>query len=210
MIPKEAIEAGARAVDVPDHKAEQIITAAYAAMSEPVAYAVRNEHGEIVGTDITIKDARLNADWDGDTIIPLYAAPHPAAVKVKPLEWYDTTERNAYGQFLRMAVTVFGSYRILRGSQGKFEVYFGTSPFSGAMDALEKAEDWGQSNYEARILSTLMSAPDLASENERLRAALERQGDNMAFVINHATLPGQWLIKFEAELLEDRAALERT
>jgi hypothetical protein len=40
-----------------------------------------------------------------------------------------------------------------------------------------------------------------------LVAALSRQNDNMAFIINHATLPELWADKFVAELKEDRAAL---
>lgn len=42
---------------------------------------------------------------------------------------------------------------------------------------------------------------------EALVEALNRQGDNMAFIINHATLPDQWMDKFSRELAEDRAAL---
>lgn len=38
--------------------------------------------------------------------------------------------------------------------------------------------------------------------------ALRRQADNMAFVINHVTLPAQWLEKFMRELEEDRATIE--
>ena len=43
-----------------------------------------------------------------------------------------------------------------------------------------------------------------------LRKALERQGDNMAFVINHVTIPKQWMEKFIRELEEDRATLIST
>jgi hypothetical protein len=47
----------------------------------------------------------------------------------------------------------------------------------------------------------------LEAEVARLRDGLERQGDNMAFVLNHASLPEQWDAKFTLELAEDRAAL---
>lgn len=40
-----------------------------------------------------------------------------------------------------------------------------------------------------------------------LRAALERQGDNMAFVLNHMSVPKAYYEKFLRELEEDRAAL---
>lgn len=52
-------------------------------------------------------------------------------------------------------------------------------------------------------------AIDLAAENERLRAALERQSDNMAFVLNHMEVQKQWYEKFTNELSENREALER-
>jgi hypothetical protein len=45
-------------------------------------------------------------------------------------------------------------------------------------------------------------------EIERLRKALERQGDNMAFVLNHHTMHDSWYEKFRHELDEDRAALD--
>jgi hypothetical protein len=41
----------------------------------------------------------------------------------------------------------------------------------------------------------------------RLRAALSRQCDNMAFVTDRVFLPKQWLEKFERELAADRAIL---
>jgi len=40
-----------------------------------------------------------------------------------------------------------------------------------------------------------------------LEAALVRQADNMAFVLNHVTIPDQWQDKFMKELATDRAAL---
>lgn len=47
-----------------------------------------------------------------------------------------------------------------------------------------------------------------ADEIARLREALERQCDNMAFTLNKATLPDQWYSKFSNELEQDRAALQ--
>jgi hypothetical protein len=46
------------------------------------------------------------------------------------------------------------------------------------------------------------------AEVERLRKALQRQADNMAFILNHAEL-GRWYDKFTRELSEDRAALSK-
>jgi len=45
-------------------------------------------------------------------------------------------------------------------------------------------------------------------EVARLREALGRQCDNMAFVLNKATLPDQWYCKFSNELQEARKALD--
>lgn len=47
----------------------------------------------------------------------------------------------------------------------------------------------------------------MGDSREALVEALRRQSDNMAFIINHATLPDQWMDKFSRELTEDRAAL---
>lgn len=49
---------------------------------------------------------------------------------------------------------------------------------------------------------------EAADEIARLREALERQCDNMAFTLNKATLPDQWYSKFSNELEQDRAALQ--
>lgn len=47
---------------------------------------------------------------------------------------------------------------------------------------------------------------DMSYENEKLRAALTRQCDNMAFLVNHASLY-KWHDKFLSELSEDRKLL---
>ena len=47
----------------------------------------------------------------------------------------------------------------------------------------------------------------LTARVEELEAALIRQSDNLAFVINHVALPDAYLAKFIRELEEDRAVL---
>lgn len=42
---------------------------------------------------------------------------------------------------------------------------------------------------------------------EALKKALDRQADNMAFILNHVQLSDQWWHKFNNELAEDRTAL---
>jgi hypothetical protein len=63
---------------------------------------------------------------------------------------------------------------------------------------------------EAERVATYEKASADAAEAKvaRLEGALTRQGDNMAFVINHANLPDQWEDKFTLELAQDRAALK--
>ena len=52
--------------------------------------------------------------------------------------------------------------------------------------------------------------PDEAADTiDALVAALERQADNVAFMLNRFELPRQWHEKLDRELAEDRAALSR-
>ena len=67
-------------------------------------------------------------------------------------------------------------------------------------------EDLCQQSY-CDAMDYAAEAADLKEENARLREALRRQADNMAFVLNHATLPDLWYEKFCDELAIDRAAL---
>lgn len=48
---------------------------------------------------------------------------------------------------------------------------------------------------------------DLIKAADALEEAMDRQGDNMAFVINNVSLPEQWRDKFMMELEQDRAQL---
>lgn len=48
---------------------------------------------------------------------------------------------------------------------------------------------------------------DLIKAADALAEAMDRQGDNMAFVINNVSLPEQWRDKFMMELEQDRAQL---
>lgn len=47
----------------------------------------------------------------------------------------------------------------------------------------------------------------LAARVKELEKALARQCDNMAFIVNHVTMPEKWRDKWERELAEDRVAL---
>lgn len=74
-----------------------------------------------------------------------------------------------------------------------------------ATDVRIKADDFGTRPIAREILAIVDETA--ADEINRLRAALERQTDSMAFILNHATLPEQWADKFARELEDDRAAL---
>lgn len=54
------------------------------------------------------------------------------------------------------------------------------------------------------------AVPDILRRLRAAEGALRRQADNMAFVLNHASLPEGWYDKFTRELAEDRAALSLT
>jgi hypothetical protein len=45
------------------------------------------------------------------------------------------------------------------------------------------------------------------TETTKLAAALARQADNMAFVLNRVPMPDDWYEKFQNELVEDRQVL---
>lgn len=47
----------------------------------------------------------------------------------------------------------------------------------------------------------------MSDDLARLREALDRQCDNMAFVLNRVTLPDQWYCKFSNELEADRGLI---
>ncbi len=53
--------------------------------------------------------------------------------------------------------------------------------------------------YNARLIT---AAPDLYG-------ALERQTDNMAFIMNHFNIPQEWYTKFTREIDQDREVLTK-
>lgn len=86
MIPKEAIEAAESAlydaltdydyIMLPAHAMEKALTAAFAAMSEPVAWGHEDDFASgYIGDTVTV--TLEDREW-GEWNIPLYAAPQPA------------------------------------------------------------------------------------------------------------------------------------
>ncbi|NGO63913.1 hypothetical protein G6N76_09515 [Rhizobium daejeonense] len=188
MIPKEAIEAAAKAAckdninrihlaanerggsnsmsgseyfayppsGWPDFLAsmEAALTAAFAAMSDPVGYVHADFEKELSCYDVASMVPN-NRSCGSFKFIPLYAAPQPAAVKVKPLKW----DKNSYGGSEAMsAVGVFrivdawsGGWSVSRNNGMPLQTTDGRKNFA----TIEAAKSAAQSDYETRILSAL-------------------------------------------------------
>lgn len=193
MITKEAIEAAARAAC--EDNVQRIHKAAHdsgsSASMSGSEYYMYPPHG---WPDFL---ASMEA-----AIAAAFAAMPGPAVKVKPLEWVEHwggsnddlpswRGKNPLG--LHVSVDFIGKYNLDRHSDAP-------------QDELETAKAAAQADYEARILSAHTPAPDIASENERLRAALG------AIIANHETV-GAGASIFQcttAEVNAARTALERT
>lgn len=173
MIPKEAIEAACKELlahgefgtsSEANHRnaeiaAQAALTAAFAAMSEPVGYIDENGARKLgLGSPTGIY-----AQPDEYAVIPLYAAPQPAAVKVKPLEWVEITSPREDGAPEATsdveACTMIGEYSVCFDED---EAVSDTpwccwSPVEciGHFDNFEAAKAAAQSDYEKRILSAL-------------------------------------------------------
>jgi hypothetical protein len=135
---------------------------------------------------------------------------------VKVIEWEDrwseyhsmsgTTRR----RIMERGLTPFAAYSIEQSpdddSWWLLDRLLGDE-IGGPFEHGWQARSAAQTHFDEKVLSAL--DPSYASpqaEIERLRKALSRQCDNMAFVVNHVTLHG-WYDKFKDELEEDRAAL---
>jgi hypothetical protein len=79
-----------------------------------------------------------------------------------------------------------------------------TASFEANKNFGRKGKEWAiDTEVEWQAADTIERQ---AAEIERLRGALKRQADNMAFALNRVDLRG-WTEKFSRELAEDRAAL---
>lgn len=77
--------------------------------------------------------------------------------------------------------------------------------------AIKSGEQWTATCEAARTAAweafDALRAPQSQSSERDLARALERQCDNMAFLLNHTSLSDAWFLKFDRELKEDRAFL---
>ena len=79
---------------------------------------------------------------------------------------------------------------------------------SGAILVAE-TDEIGVEMWDAIVASVNFLRDNLPAIIEQ-REALERQSDNIAFILDHVSLPEHLYCKFQAELAEDRAALNPT
>ncbi len=88
-------------------------------------------------------------------------------------------------------------------------------------DGMERTDtaDYAQITSNAFMMMTmtpddvtgfLEAWPAVSAHIAALEAALSRQADNMAFVLNNMAVPDQWYQKFTDELAADRATLGGT
>lgn len=82
------------------------------------------------------------------------------SIGIKPLEWEPSAFDTQYGLIIQIAKTPFGPYKILKGTQNRYQVYFGNAPYSGSMDDEDQAKAWANSDYGTRVLSVLISSTD--------------------------------------------------
>ena len=90
------------------------------------------------------------------------------------------------------------------------EAHKGVDALLALVEALRRERDVARAKASA---ATEMLAASIASEARlmarvaELEAALTRQADNVAFVLNRCPLPEQWFDRFDRELREDRKLL---
>lgn len=109
---------------------------------------------------VALRQCAIFAADLGDHIVKAMtdAADFLERIEATELTWENAARWHSYGLIIRTAQTRFGAYLILKGSQGRFEVYFANVPFSGAMDTIEEAKSWAQNDFEDRLRSPIKSS----------------------------------------------------
>lgn len=83
---------------------------------------------------------------------------------IKALEWEACFERSGYGPFVAKAQAYLGVLKIMKGSQGKFEVYYGGTPISGAYNSEDDAKDYAQEYFDRMVRACLTDSSSLAEQ----------------------------------------------
>lgn len=155
-----------------------------------------------------------------------FAAMPGPAVKVKPLEWVDraAADGNSRNSYADTSVGSYEAFELNMNVPSGPVTVFGWSGIPWKKDqhveSFKAAKAAAQADYEARILSALTPAPDLAFENERLRGLLQNAPNLRHFQILaeamaevKATNDGQsdqTITEIVDGCLAEIAALERT
>jgi len=158
----------------------------------------------------------------------LAAMPGPA-VKVKPLEWVDraAADGNSRNSYADTSVGSYEAFELNMNVPSGPVTVFGWSGIPWKKDqhveSFEAAKAAAQADYEARILSAITPANDLASENESLPqdvvnlviaarefwdVAMDESDESAA--LDCALEAFSIRVPYENDPEEDRAALERT
>lgn len=170
---------------------------------------------EAIEAGVAAIDRPIHPDDVERILVAALAAMPGPAVK---LEWVPII---ADGRDIE-AVTEFGKYTISVDSSFAGGTHYLWTPDQHEYDDDHHSEHRGmtsaraaaQADYEARIRAALTPAPDLASENERLRAALEWYGEQAAATFRLKAIPDALMAIVAALSLDSgkraKAALERT
>ena len=165
---------------------------------------------EAIEAGVAAIDRPIHPDDVERILVAALAAMPGPAVKVKPLEWSLCDDGETYE-----ATSVLGRYAWWPG-------YFLSPMLHDRKKAVDPSAA-AQADYEARILSALTPAPDLAAENESLPqdvvnlviaarefwdVAMDESDESAA--LDCALEAFSSRVPYENEPEEDRAALERT
>lgn len=147
--------------------------------------------------------------------------------KIKPLTWMpsdngehgDLHVHPRHGTVLEFAKNEIGTFGLVVGSQGRYEIWLGAAQITGSFEKPEAARDAAQKDLERRILSNLEEA-ELADLDARMTAT----GMIPATTILSGEVPlrnwmahvgvqdiesfGQWLMRRYEEILVSRAPYE--
>lgn len=142
-----------------------------------------------------------------------FAAMPGPAVQLKPLEWSDPCEPNEDCRYNHVTAKAAWTYQIQWKAWKEHDAFvvYRDGDYIDCKYSLDEAKAFASADRDARILSALTPATDLASENERLRAALKGIRETI-FELKFALFSTDMTIKDRADQSArlTLAALERT